>query len=137
MARTLTGLVSSDKGDKTIVVAIRIRKTHPIYKKQYTVTTKFMAHDEGNKAKEGDKVIIAECKPISARKRFTLVDVIEKAHVKVVEANVDLPEKDIPLTSSSKEEPEAVVEEVVEVEIVEEVKPTKAKVTKKTKAEAK
>lgn len=86
MARTLTGEVSSAKGDKTIVVAIRTRKTHPIYKKQYSVTTKFMAHDENNEAHEGDKVQIAECRPLSARKRFTLVKVVETAHVKHVEA---------------------------------------------------
>lgn len=85
MARTLTGEVTSVKGDKTIVVAIRTRKTHPIYKKQYSVTTKFMAHDETNQAHEGDKVQIEECRPISARKRFTLVKIVETAHVKHVE----------------------------------------------------
>lgn len=85
MARTLTGEVTSAKGDKTIVVAIRTRKTHPIYKKQYSVTTKFMAHDETNQAHEGDKVQIEECRPISARKRFTLVKIVETAHVKHVE----------------------------------------------------
>lgn len=85
MARTLTGEVTSVKGDKTIVVAIRTRKTHPIYKKQYSLTTKFMAHDETNQAHEGDKVQIEECRPISARKRFTLVKIVETAHVKHVE----------------------------------------------------
>ncbi len=92
MARTLTGLVSSAKGNKTITVAIRTRKTHPIYKKQYTVTTKFMAHDEVNKANEGDRVLISESRPLSARKRWILVDVLEKAHVKHVEQEVDLAE---------------------------------------------
>lgn len=86
MARTLTGTVSSSKGDKTIVVAIQTRKTHPIYKKQYSVTTKFMAHDEKNQANEGDKVQIAESRPLSARKRWTLVKVVETAHIKHVEA---------------------------------------------------
>ena len=134
MARTLTGLVSSDKGDKTIVVAIRTRKTHPIYKKQYTVTTKYMAHDEENIAKEGDKVVIAECKPISARKRFNLVEVTEKAHVKLVDASVELPAKDKPADVAAKE----VIEEVVEVvEIVEEPKPKKAKKATTKKVEAK
>lgn len=89
MARTITGRVSSDKGDKTIVVAVQTRKTHPIYKKQYFVTTKFMAHDEKNEAKKGDKVQIAETKPISARKRFALVQVLETAHIKHVEAEGD------------------------------------------------
>lgn len=86
MARTLTGTVSSSKGDKTIVVAIQTRKTHPIYKKQYSVTTKFMAHDENNEAHDGDKVQIAESRPLSARKRWTLVKVVETAHIKHVEA---------------------------------------------------
>ena len=85
MARTITGLVSSNKADKTIVVSVTTRKTHPIYKKQYSVTNKFMAHDEKNQANEGDKVIIAESKPLSAKKRWTLVEVVEKSHTKHVE----------------------------------------------------
>jgi small subunit ribosomal protein S17 len=86
MARTITGLVASDKGEKTIVVSVTTRKTHPIYKKQYSVTNRFMAHDENNEAHEGDKVVIIESKPISARKRWSLVKVVEKAHTKHVEA---------------------------------------------------
>jgi small subunit ribosomal protein S17 len=88
MARTITGRVSSDKADKTIVVSVVTRKTHPIYKKQYSVTTKFMAHDEKNEAHEGDLVSIAEHRPISARKRWTLVSVLEKAPTKHVEPEV-------------------------------------------------
>ncbi len=79
MAKTLTGVVSSSKTDKTIVVAVHTRKKHPIYKKAYSSTMKFMAHDEKNQAKEGDKVIIAETRPLSARKRFILVKVVDKA----------------------------------------------------------
>ena len=86
MAKTLTGVVSSDKGDKTIVVTVATRKTHPLYKKQYTYSKKFMAHDEANEAQEGDKVTIAETKPLSARKRFTLVKVVEKAPIRHIEA---------------------------------------------------
>lgn len=82
MAKTLTGVVSSDRADKTIVVTVRTRKTHPIYKKQYTVSTKFMAHDEQNEAKLGDQVVIAETRPISARKRFTLEKVLERAAIR-------------------------------------------------------
>jgi small subunit ribosomal protein S17 len=85
MSRTLTGEVQSTKANKTIVVAVRTRKTHPVYKKQYSVTKRFMAHDEKNEAKEGDKVIIIESRPISARKRFTLLKIIETAHIKHVE----------------------------------------------------
>ena len=65
MAKTITGVVSSNKTDKTIVVTVRERKTHPLYRKQYSTTTKFMAHDEKNEAQEGDKVIIVETRPIS------------------------------------------------------------------------
>lgn len=79
MAKTMTGVVSSNKTDKTIVISVHTRKTHPIYKKQYTVTTKYMAHDENNDCKVGDKVVIEETKPLSARKRFKLKEVVSKA----------------------------------------------------------
>ena len=82
MAKTITGVVSSDKGDKTIVVTVTSRKTHPIYKKQYTVSRKFMAHDEKNEARVGDKVIIAETRPLSARKRFILETIVEKPTIR-------------------------------------------------------
>lgn len=88
MAKTITGIVSSDKANKTIVVTVQAHKTHPIYKKKYTFSRKFMAHDENNDAKEGDKVVISECKPISARKRYTLDSVIEKATIKHIEPEI-------------------------------------------------
>lgn len=81
MAKTLTGVVSSDATDKTIIVTARTRKTHPIYKKQYTMSSKYMAHDELNEAHVGDKVVIAETRPLSARKRYTLLKVVEKAAI--------------------------------------------------------
>ena len=83
MARTLTGVVSSDKRDKTITVAVTSRETHPIYKKQFTITRKYTAHDEKNEAHEGDTVMIAETRPISKTKTWTLVKIIEKSHGKV------------------------------------------------------
>jgi hypothetical protein len=55
MAKQLIGIVSSNKGDKTIVVTVQTRKTHPLYRKQYTVSKKFMAHDAKNEAQPGDK----------------------------------------------------------------------------------
>lgn len=82
MARTLVGTVVSDKADKTIVIAVQTRKTHPIYKKQYSVTTKFMAHDEKNEAQTGDKVTIVETRPISARKSFVLKNITETAKIR-------------------------------------------------------
>jgi len=78
MARTIIGTVSSNAADKTIVVTVRTRKTHPIYRKQYTVSKKFMAHDEQNSAEVGDRVAIVETRPLSARKRFALDRIIEK-----------------------------------------------------------
>lgn len=81
MAKSLVGTVASDKADKTIVVAVTSRKTHPIYKKQYTITKRYAAHDANNDAKVGDRVSIVECRPVSASKRFTLLSVIERAGV--------------------------------------------------------
>ena len=96
MARMITGTVSSDKGDKTIVITVRTRKTHPLYKKQYTINTKFMAHDEKNDAKVGDKVIITETRPISARKRFALSKIVERGGVRFEEADAtaDVPQEE-------------------------------------------
>lgn len=79
MAKTLTGIVTSDKRDKTITVTVTSRETHPIYRNQYTVTRKYTAHDEKNEAGEGDKVVISEVRPISKTKSFTLTEVVEKA----------------------------------------------------------
>jgi len=86
MARTLIGIVSSDKADKTIVIRVVTPKTHPLYKKQYTTTKKFIAHDEKNEAHLGDKVSIVETRPISKRKRFMLKKVIERPVIPVDEA---------------------------------------------------
>lgn len=82
MAKTIIGIVSSNKTDKTIVVTAQTRKTHPLYRKQYTVSTKFMAHDEQNEAQLGDKVAIVETRPLSARKRYTLDRVIDTAAIR-------------------------------------------------------
>ena len=79
MAKTVTGIVTSDVADKTITVTVTSRETHPIYGKQYTVTRKYAAHDENNDAKNGDKVTISETRPVSKRKAFKLDAVIEKS----------------------------------------------------------
>lgn len=84
MAMTLTGVVTSNKTDKTIIVTVQSRQTHPLYKKQYSVTRKYMAHDEKNEASVGDKVVIKEVRPISKRKTWQLVKVVEKAREKMV-----------------------------------------------------
>ena len=79
MAHTLVGTVTSDKRDKTITVSIVSRETHPLYRKQYTKTRKYTAHDEKNEAKVGDRVEIAATAPISKTKAYTLVKIIEKS----------------------------------------------------------
>lgn len=81
MGKPIVGTVSSDKNAKTIVVSVLTRKTHPIYKKQYSRNEKIMAHDENNEARVGDKVSIVQTRPISAKKRFKLHQVIEKATI--------------------------------------------------------
>jgi small subunit ribosomal protein S17 len=79
--RTKTGVVTSTKMQKTIVVTIDSYKTHPKYQKRYKDSRKFYAHDEKGLAKEGDTVTISETRPLSATKRWILVeDSIKKAN---------------------------------------------------------
>lgn len=78
MPKQITGIVTSNKQDKTIVIVSHNRKTHPIYKKQYPVSKKYMAHDPKNEAQIGDRVIISETRPLSARKHFILTKITSK-----------------------------------------------------------
>ncbi|TVM05950.1 30S ribosomal protein S17 [Vreelandella aquamarina] len=78
-ARTLTGKVVSDKMEKSIVVMIERRERHPIYGKYVKRSTKLHAHDESNQAKAGDTVSIQESRPLSKKKAWTLVEVVEQA----------------------------------------------------------
>jgi small subunit ribosomal protein S17 len=73
------GYVVSDKMDKTIVVALEDRVKHPLYGKVIRRTSKVKAHDEGNAAGTGDRVLLMETRPLSATKRWRLVQVLEKA----------------------------------------------------------
>ena len=91
MAKTLTGIVTSDVRDKTITVTVTSRETHPLYGKQYTVSRKYTAHDEKNEAKLGDKVRIVETRPISKTKSFKL-DIIEEKSRGAVELKDDVEE---------------------------------------------
>lgn len=77
--KTRIGLVVSNRMQKSILVAIETRVPHPLYKKYFKRTSKLMAHDEKNEAGIGDKVRIMESRPLSARKRWRLVEVVEKA----------------------------------------------------------
>lgn len=71
--RELRGVVVSDKGDKTVIVAVERKVLHPVYRKAYSVTKKFPAHDAANAHKVGDTVTIQETRPLSATKRFKVV----------------------------------------------------------------
>ena len=98
MPRTIVGTVSSNKTDKTIVVTVQTRRTHPIYKKQYSVSRKFMAHDEANEAEVGDLVSITETRPLSARKRYVLKRIIERPAIRQ--------EQSVDVITAEEEEPE-------------------------------
>jgi small subunit ribosomal protein S17 len=73
------GYVVSDKMNKTVVVALEDRKKHPLYGKVLRSTTKVKAHDEANVAGIGDRVLLMETRPLSATKRWRLVQILEKA----------------------------------------------------------
>jgi small subunit ribosomal protein S17 len=78
-ARSIVGRVLSNKMDKTISVAVERRVRHPVYQKYIRRTTKLFAHDEGNECREGDTVMIEECRPLSRHKAWRLVRVLERA----------------------------------------------------------
>jgi small subunit ribosomal protein S17 len=77
--KSRTGVVVSDKMQKTIVVEIVRKAKHPLYGKTVTLTKRYKVHDEENKAKVGDKVLITETRPLSKDKRWRLVEVVEAA----------------------------------------------------------
>ncbi len=77
--RHLTGVVTSDKMDKTVVVSVERRYRHPLYKKVVRALKKYMAHDENNDCRLGDRVSIVESRPYSRRKRWTVEEILERA----------------------------------------------------------
>jgi small subunit ribosomal protein S17 len=77
--KTKVGRVVSDRMDKTIVVSVARLARHPLYKRVIRLTTKFKAHDEANEAHIGDTVLIEESRPLSATKRWRLVEVVQRA----------------------------------------------------------
>lgn len=110
MAQTLIGVVTSDTRDKTITVSVVSRETHPLYRKQFTVTRKYTAHDEKNEAKNGDRVRIVESRPISKTKTWTLDKILEKARgtVKLKEnaLEAEVPEKEVQVNARQSEDEE-------------------------------
>lgn len=73
------GVVTSNKMDKTIVVAVKWKEKHPMYGKFVNKTKKYHAHDEKNEAQVGDRVLLMETRPLSKTKRWRLVEILEKA----------------------------------------------------------
>ncbi len=73
--RTLTGIVTSDKMDQTIVVSVVNKRKHPLYNKYVAYTTKLHVHDPENQCKEGDRVTIGGCRPLSKTKSWMLIEV--------------------------------------------------------------
>lgn len=91
--RVLEGRVVSDKMDKTVTVLVERRFMHPKYKKYLKRSTKYAVHDEQNACKEGDKVQIIECAPISKRKSWTVVDGVNASSAPAVEKKEKAPAK--------------------------------------------
>ncbi len=86
---TLVGVVASDKADKTIKVVVDYQTRHAKYGKYLKRRTVLHAHDEKNEAKEGDKVEIAECRPLSKMKHHRLVRVVEKAPERAIQVSAE------------------------------------------------
>ena len=80
LQRTVTGRVVSDKMDKSITVLVERKVPHPLYKKYIRRSSKMHAHDENNECNEGDIVTIAQCRPMSKSKNWTLVKVVDQAN---------------------------------------------------------
>lgn len=79
LRKTQVGIVTSDKMDKTVVVYVKDRVKHPLYKKIVNRTVKLKAHDEKNECGIGDRVLVMETRPMSKDKRWRVVEIIEKA----------------------------------------------------------
>ncbi len=95
--RVLEGNVVSAKADKTVTVLVERRFMHPMYKKYIKSSSKYTAHDESNAVKEGDRVSIIECRPISKTKRWTVVgdDVVDASAAKKDEVKKAAPKKEV------------------------------------------
>ena len=88
-----TGIVLSDSMDKTITVGVSWRRRHAIYAKAMLRRTRFLAHDEANEAKRGDRVLIEETRPLSRSKRWRLVEIVERGDLAEVQPSDVDPER--------------------------------------------
>lgn len=102
---TITGVVSSLAGDKTIVVTRTVRETHPLYGKKFTTSKKFHAHDENNEAGLGDRVQITECAPFSKTVNWELTKILEKGREKLEVKKTEI-EEELESKASKDEEEE-------------------------------
>jgi small subunit ribosomal protein S17 len=125
------GQVVSDKMDKTVVVAVETPKRHPLYKKTMKRVVKYKAHDEKNKCRAGDKVIIVETRPLSREKRWRVAEIVAKAEV------VEISPEEITREDLAKVMPEKKPREKPEEETKEEKRgeAAEAKPAKKAKEE--
>ena len=89
LLRTITGVVASDKGNKTIKVIVEYQMRHPKYGKYLKRRTVLHAHDEKNEAHEGDTVELAECRPLSKTKHHRLLRIVQKAPEKAVQVSAE------------------------------------------------
>ena len=89
MLRTITGVVASDKGDKTIKVVVAYQTRHAKYGKYLKRRTVLHAHDDKNEAREGDTVELAECRPLSKTKHHRLLRIVQKAPEKAVQVSAE------------------------------------------------
>ena len=80
IARSTSGIVISNKMDKTVTVLVERQEKHPLYKKYIRKSTKLHAHDESNECNEGDTVQIEECRPMSKSKSWRVIEVVSRAH---------------------------------------------------------
>ena len=87
--RTVVGVVASDKGNKTIKVIVNFQTKHPKYGKYLQRRSVLHAHDEKNEAREGDRVELAECRPLSKTKHHRLVRIVEKAPERAVQVSAE------------------------------------------------
>ena len=105
--RTITGVVTSAAGDKTIVVTRTTRETHPLYGKKFTHSKKFHAHDEKNDAHVGDTVVIEESRPISKTKTWILNKIVNRGQEKIEIKKTEVEEELEVLETEKAEEKEA------------------------------
>jgi len=89
LLRTITGVVASDKGNKTIKVVVEYQMRHPKYGKYLKRRTVLHAHDEKNDAKEGDLVELAECRPLSKTKHHRLLKIVQRAPERAVQVSAE------------------------------------------------